>query len=220
MAIAFDNAIISSLAVSVTSKTQAFTVGAGSNMLLFVGVKNFSGATAPSSVTYAGSAMTLLKSITYNSSRSLHLYAIIAPTSGANNIVVTFAAASSMYVFASSYSGAFQSVTMDNSTSKTASGTSVAITLTTVANNCWTLGFFDIDAGSTISAGAGTTLRVTAPSAAVPGMGDSNAPITPAGSTTLNATFSVSGTYGALMVSFAPAGGSPPVANGNFFLFF
>lgn len=219
MAIAFDNAITSSLAVSVTSKTQAFTVGSGANRFLFVGVKNFAGSPAPSSVTYAGSAMTLVKSTPFSSSsRSLYLYALANPTSGANNIVVSFASAASMYIEAASYTGANQSVTMDASTSSIGSGTTASPSLTTIANNCWTLGFFDVDGGSSITAGSGTIFRATVPTNAPPGLGDSNGPITPAGLTTLNATFT-SGGWGALMVSFAPAGGAP-VVNSNFFLFF
>lgn len=207
ISIAFDNAVVSSLAVGVTSKTQSFTTGAGTNRLLFVGVKNFSGSTAPSSVTYAGSAMTLLTNTAYSSSsRSLWLYAIVAPTTGANNIVVNFAASTSLYVFAESFSGAFQSTTMDAvATPATGSATSAAPSLTTVANNCWTLGFFDVDATTTITAGSGTTFRATGASGDAPAIGDSNAPISPAGSTALHSTFGTSGSFGALMVSFKHA---------------
>lgn len=218
--ISFDNAITSSLSVSVTSKTQAFTVGSGANRLLFVAVKNFAGSPAPSGVTYAGSSMTLVKNVAFSSgSRSLYLYALSAPSSGSNNIVVSFASAASMYIEASSYAGSQQSVVMDASATSTGSGTSASPSLTTIADNCWTLGFFDVDGGTSISSGAGTVIRASVPTNAPPAMADSNSSITPPGVTHLNATFT-SGGWGTLLVSFAPAGGSPPAANGNFFIFF
>jgi hypothetical protein len=90
-------------------------------------------------------------------------------------------------------------------------GTSLTTTLTTLSDNDWTVAF--AMAATSPTAGAGTTKRVGSNSY---GMFDSNAPITPPGSTslTVNATNS--------LITSVMAAFSPPAtpATGNFFLFF
>jgi hypothetical protein len=209
--VAFDNASTVQVATSITSKTFSFAVGSGPNSVLFVGVGGISSA-SPTSVTYAGSAMTLIKSATSNSGGHLtSLYALVAPATGANNVIVTFASAITFYSAAVSYSGMNQSTTADNSTTTSGTSTSTAPALTTVANNCWTIAF-TLAPGGNITAGTGTTLRTG--TGQLVAFTDSNAAITPAGSSTLNMSFT-SSAFGTTMVSFAPSAGA--TVRGKFF---
>lgn len=200
ISIAFDNASTFQSVTTVTSLTYSFTVGSGTNRMLLVGVSS-NGTTAPSSVTYAGSSMTLIKTQTFNFGAAAgFLYAIVSPTSGANNIVITFAGSTNITSTAASYSGVFQSTTPDASTSNGTGGTSHVLTLTTVANNCWTFAWSH--AGGAVSAGTGATLR--SQSGQVSGSFDSNGPITPPGSTSETINFPSSQAV-SLMVSFTHA---------------
>jgi len=202
-AIAFDNASSVNAGTGVTSLTYSLTVGSGTNRLLFVGVRILS-LTTPT-VTYAGASMTLVASATFNfGADECYLFALVAPTSGANNVVVTVSTSASISSAASSYTGALQSVTMDNSTTNNTAGTTATLTLTTVADNCWTVAFSGGGSGTSISAGAGSTLRSNTGQAS--GILDSNAPITPPGSTSMVINIAATAKYQAsLMVSFTHA---------------
>ena len=88
------------------------------------------------------------------------------------------------------------------------------MTVTTVADNCWTImGLLPYVNGSAISAGASTTLRGQGWGAIL----DSNLAKTPAGSVTLNSTFA-SDTGHSYAFSIAPSA-SAPATNSNFFAF-
>jgi hypothetical protein len=202
IAIAFDNASILSTATS-TSLTYSFTVGSsGTNRMLFVGVRVTS--TATPTVTYAGASMTLVKSATFNFGADVnYLFALVAPATGANNVVVTVGTSSGLVSSAVSYTGVFQSTTMDNSTSNNTTGSTATVTLTTIANNCWTVAFTGASNSSTITAGAGSTLRSN--TGQVAAMFDSNGPKTPAGSTSMTVNIGVSTSQATLMVSFTHA---------------
>lgn len=202
IAIAFDNASAEQSAVN-TSLTYSTTVGSISNGLLLTGVSSSSSTTAPTSVTYNGSAMTLLTSGTwFFSGGKVYLYGLLAPSSGTHNVVITFAATQSVHSSTASYSGVFQSLTPDAiATPTSGAATSTTLTLTTVANNCWTF-YFAVD--TVVSAGSGATLRTTGASP-VSGVFDSNGPKTPAGSTSGTMNFSTSGQFGAVGLSFTHA---------------
>lgn len=203
IAIAFDAASGENAASATTTLTYAMTVGTITNGLLLVGMECSSATTAPTSVTYNGSAMTLLTSTTwFFAGGKVYLYALLAPSGGAHNVVITFAGAQTFKSSAASYSGVFQSLTPDATATPTSgSASSTTLTLTTVANNSWTFAFC-VD--TVVSAGAGATLRTTGASPSS-GMFDSNGPKTPAGSTSETINFSTSGQFGAVMVSFTHA---------------
>jgi hypothetical protein len=212
MSIAFDNASTMQ-AVSSTSLTYSFTVGPISNGLLLVGVSLGSLATTPT-VTYNGVAMTLVNSASYNfGTGKSFLFALIAPPSGAHNVVITPASTQTIRSSCASYSGVNQSVTPDASTTSSGTGTTTTLTLTTIANSCWT---FAWSVGTASSAGAGATLRSNSGQSAA--SFDSNGPITPAGSTSMTLNFT-SSSYSAVMASFAPAAAAPVAAPGFFRMF-
>src|SRR4051812_20674402 len=104
MAIAFDAA--SNLdAHAGTSHTQAHTC-TGSNLLLLVGMRSISGDIV-SGATYNGVAMTLQNKTQMQLNDWDYLFFLYAPTTGANNIVIS-SSSGTIYARAVSYSGVSQ----------------------------------------------------------------------------------------------------------------
>jgi len=190
-----------------TSLTWAHTC-AGLNRILFVLTRGGGGeGDKISGVTYDSVSMTKIGSAQKPTENSLlSLWYLIAPSTGANNVVVTLASGY-MLGLSSSYTGVKQSSQPDNSTTNTAgSGTSITTSLTPVADNCWTV--LVARGQGDVSAGAGTTERAQGGGDNV--LFDSNAAITPPGSTSLIATGN-EGTWATVMASFSPyvpAGGA------------
>lgn len=189
-----------------TSLTYAHTTS-GSDRILFVGfavtTQNTDDITG---VTYNGSALTLVDKIKVpdTDNRWVYLYYIVAPSTGANNIVINSTSSTAKTANAVSYTGASQTGVPDSSATNTAtSGTTFALTTTSVADNSWLVAMLRV--GSTgLVAGANTTLRGTVSSFSK--MADSNAAVTPAGSNSLNfTTDGNSPLYGGVVASFAPS---------------
>lgn len=205
MAIAWDAATDGGNAAG--NLTFAHTVGSGSNRILWVSVLGSSVSSADvSGVTYAGTAMTLIASKQANSGRFIYLFYLVAPATGSNNVVIT-SASNFTWGGASSYSGASQTGVPDasNTGDSGASATSWTDSVTTTANNCWTVIAGRSNAGG-IGAGASTTQRASESAFGTANICDSNAAVTPAGSASLTIT-GIGGDwlYG-VMASFAPAG--------------
>lgn len=218
MAIAFDAASGVSTQASGTSITLAHTCS-GSDRFLFVAVWN-NGTTQTFTVTYNSVSMTLLASIeNATSGVETFIYGLQAPATGTNNIVVTASGTTNFNCAGASYTGVNQSVTMDATATTTEanhSATAHSISITTIADNCWV--FAAVGSGSsttTWTAGSATTARISG--SVSPGIFDTNAAKTPAGSVTLNSTSNVNSRCAQVAISFAPA---TAVATGNFFAFF
>ena len=104
MAIAFD---ASSAGTSVTSTTQTLAhTCSGVNRILFVNTGITSADTIPG-ITYNGVALTKIASVI--NGRYFSLWYLIAPATGANNIVVTSSVSDILRSCAVSYTGAKQS---------------------------------------------------------------------------------------------------------------
>lgn len=92
MAIAFDAS--SSVQSGGNSDITLSHTCTGSDRLLMVGISTEYGGVTPSGVTYNGVAMTQVGSAVINTdsfaNAQLHVYRLIAPASGANNIVASF----------------------------------------------------------------------------------------------------------------------------------
>lgn len=203
MAIAFDAAggSVGSASGGTATATHTHTMGSVSNGIAFVAIYN-QNTGGLSSVTFGGNAMTLIGSKQDSGSNIVYLYAILSPSSGANTVSVTRSTTTNfMFVMSTSYSGAAQTTTADNTTSGNATATSLTGTLTTVADNCWTIMVASAANGSQ-AAGSGSTRRVD--SSGFQGLFDSNAAKTPTGSTSMTVT-SANGAYAYFMASFAPA---------------
>ena len=196
MAIAFDSAVDGGNGAN--TLTFSFTNTAGN--IVFVGA--IATGDLVTAVSYGGSSTTLVGKIT-TGGLTRYLFVQTSPATGANNVVIT-STAGYLAGGAVSYSGASTSGQPDNSAtnSVTNGGPTVTTTLTTVADNCWTVIYFGSSA-STLTAGTGTTKR-TADDFGHDGLFDSNAAITPAGSSSLVVTMSGFDTANAIMASFAP----------------
>lgn len=202
MAIAFDAQSASAYS-GTTSLTFAHTC-TGSDRLLTVGV--YGGADRITGVTYSGVSMTFINKLLMTGAAAgqyIYLYYLLAPASGANNIVVTASAATDMYGAGSSYTGVKQTGQPDASATQATASSQLSLTtsLTTVADNCWIVGH----AYSNNAVTAGTNVTVRTGSVAGLRMFDTNAAQTPAGSKSVQTTQTPADFIGHCIASFSPS---------------
>jgi hypothetical protein len=220
MSIAFDAITNVTGRSSVPSKTFAHTV-TGVNCLLFVGVLHASGQTV-TGITYGGVAMAAADSqVNHGGAFTLDLWYLFSaqglPT-GANNVVVTFSAATDQMCMSVSYSGVKQANFDAYSYSSTTGNATRTETLTTTADNCWMMWLGVDEYNVTPTAGAGTVIRGLQDG--FPGLfwADSNGSIHPAGPNSLHVVPTSSADYMDDMVfALAPflGGGSATIAAGG-----
>jgi len=200
MAIAFDSSSFGNTGANNTSVTWSHTCS-GANRILFVGVSCPSTRTI-SSVTYNGVGMTNINRS--SGSQTVALYYLIAPATGANNVVVTVDSSTFIYCDATSYTGVKQSSQPDANNTSSTTSTTVTTSVTTIADNCWSVLIARGESDGVTSAGTGSTSRVS--SSGYVQMYDSNGNITPAGSYSMSTTQS-SQVVTQAMASFSPDGG-------------
>lgn len=126
------DATSSGVATSTTSVTLSHTVLANSTQrLLLVGISVEDTATAdPSSVTYNSISMTKLSSSTNGNTYSA-IYYLVAPATGANDVVVTFSSTmDSVIVGAASWSNVDQTTPLGTVATNTGSGANPSISVT------------------------------------------------------------------------------------------
>lgn len=212
MAIAFD-AVTNSEPASTTSPLTFSHTCTGSDLILLVGITILSnGGPDITGVTYAGVPMTQAVANTTDSNEDMYIYYLLNPATGANNVSISWSGTHTVAARAVSYTGVKQSGQPDASNSgHTTAGTSLAVSVTTVADNSWIVGFARNPTGGTAGAGANTIKRNTDTTATAILEYSAN-PKTPAGAQTTTATNSASGRMAYLVVSIAPA----PVAGGAF----
>jgi hypothetical protein len=203
MAIAFDNAASLGVASGTkTSLTASFTCS-GDNRLLIVGTQTQSGGANVSKITYNGVNLTLLDTYSYASLYEMKIWYLIAPASGANDIVIS-KNNGNIWAGAISYTGVKQTDFPDSNARATdyvVSDTSYTLTTTTVADNSWAVAFGYVY--QTPSATSPATLRATRTNQWF--LSDSG-PFTPAGSSSISMTCSPTGEWSTgIIVSFAPS---------------
>lgn len=201
-AIALDALTGVDISGAATSHTLSHTV-TGSNPILLVGV-NPDALSSVSGITYNGVAMSNQAGfiVTGSVTQRVELWYLLAPSTGANNIVVTTSSNAEPSIRGISYTGVAQSGFPDAFDNEDqAANANLTSTVTTVADNAWTV--IIARSNSALTAGTGATLRDSSASNAFEFL-DSNAAITPAGSTSLE---SVGGSsyHAHAMVSFAPS---------------
>lgn len=212
MAIAID--VANESFANASSLTYSHTV-TGSNTLLIVGWYAFNTTATFSSVTYNGVAMSQLATRGADGTGGeIYLYGLLNPTTGANNIVISYSGTKQIFACSASYTGVKQSGLPDSSTTNTNSGTSVTTTTTTVADNTWLVAISRQNGGTTV-AGTNTFLRKANSTSPDVVLVDSNSAQTPAGSHSLQTTFGSAKTFYHALASFAPA---PPAPTSGFFL--
>lgn len=220
MAIAFDTFSSQTLGATTASPHTFSTqhTASGSNRIVIIGAQgDWASAGLLTGITYGGVAMTkIVEGIAWTGGNYLSLWYLIAPATGAQSIIFTWTGGDKRVSFVcASYTGVKQSGQPDTSTNNNQeSGSSLTTTLTSVADNCWTVlhllpGDFDSSSG-----GAGTTMRQNS-AGGRGGYADSNGAITPAGSTSLIVNYGGSTRVGHVMASLSPA----PVSNSNFLAF-
>lgn len=186
--------------------TISHTCSSNPNRVLFVGISADSDII--SSVTYAGQAMSQLgKKIgteANDTGTTYYIYGILNPTSGANDIVISWSGSHYVRSANGSYTGARQNSLPDAFIGKTkgdVAHTSLAETITTTVAGCW-VGCFSVGSGGSPSSITNGTIRTTG-SLCV--WGDSNSAVTPAGNLTMTSNFASSVASSILLVSFAPS---------------
>lgn len=220
--VTYDNSYTGASIAGVNSQTTSYTVGTGANRILVVGTWSTTTSNDVSGITYAGVAMTQVGTGIANSTDGyITMWYLLNPTSGANNIVVSLSdSAAHFNSFGASYSGAKQSGQPDASSTFQGSVSSWSQSVTTVANDCEVIAIMRESAGVTLIAGTNTTLVQN-----IPGGGfhvvDSTVVTSPAGSTTLSATWSTATPLVAsIMMSIAPVASVASTTNASFLLNF
>ena len=210
MAIAFGSAVDGGNATA-TSLTFAFNNVAGD--IVFVGGVGDSTTDDVTGATYNGVAMTLVDKLTPGgiNNRWSYLFYLVAPATGSNNVVVSASGSHFLGFGAVSYTGASQTGVPDatNKQSGGAAITTLTTSVTTIADNCWTVlleNSYSLD--SLPFAGTGATRRTTDNTFGTWGLFDSNAAITPAGGYSMQTNRDIGvTTIDHVMASFKPAGG-------------
>lgn len=204
MAIAFDSTTTSSLGSAVTSITFAHTC-TGSDRILFVATANNGGVNV-TGVTYNGVAMTNIGwALSNNAPSKSYLWYLIAPATGANNVIVSLSWSASVIAKVASYTWVKQSAQPDAfSLWWPTTTTSYSQSVTTIADNSWAIMCWMGRTGSAITAGANTFIRSNI-ELVLAGLFiiDTNSPKTPAGTDTMNVT-SGSQEFTGIMASFSP----------------
>lgn len=199
MAISVDTTSSSSVGVGSQSWSHTCT---GSNLILYVGVWNQNASSSTvTNVTYNGVAMTRVGAIPYfTGAGCTYLYRLVAPATGTNTIAVTVSGNFTVACGAS-YTGASQTGQPDagpDTQNGGGSAASLTSTIVTSHNNSWMIAAFGTE-GSAPTAGTGATKRIQNASNTALGLYDTNAAITPAGSTSM--TVNAGSTTASSMIS-------------------
>lgn len=187
------------------SNTQTWShTCTGSDLLLIVGITGDTSTDDITAVTYNGVACTLVGKVL--GARWEYMYYLLGPATGAHTVSVTAGSSHYLIGLSASYTGVAQSGQPDNSATTTSASSPVAISLTTVADNCWTIATGWLF--SSPVAGAGTTRRILEAAFLGGSIWESSTnPITPAGNSTLNMTWGAAQSASLVMASFKPVGG-------------
>jgi|JI8StandDraft_1071087.scaffolds.fasta_scaffold00207_28 hypothetical protein len=214
MAIAFDSNATGST-TGAASITFSHTVSGSDRVLFAAGEDNGS---HNITCTYNGVSMT---QIDVDNPSGLTMLYLIAPATGANNVVMSRSGSGFLVGMSASYTGADQTTPINAQAKEGYPADNAAtesISITPGVVDCWAVGCAFANVNAATTAGAGTTIRQSNSNASGGvGLGDNNAAINPAASTTLNFVSTSSG-RAAIIVALAPSAGGA-VANGNFLAF-
>lgn len=212
MAIQFDSSTAPAYSGAATTVTFSHTCS-GTDRILFVHGTGNQSPTSTLSATYNGVSMTEVnRSLdSVGTGVPTYLWYMINPPTGANNVVVT-SSSNGVVGSAVSYTGVNQTTPIpeSNATPLNTSTTSMTKSLTTTVNNSWLVMTFRTGSGSTLTAGAGTSVR-TQPEIVAFGAGsfiDSNSALA-TGSNTLGVTCTSQFFGGQIIVSLSPTVISP-----------
>jgi len=167
MAIAFGNETENETDSSTNSVTVAHTATAGSDRILFAGVR--SGGVDISDVTYDGVSMTSINAITGGAGDRINLRVKTAPDTVSRNIVFTSTANAFQTCHVSSFTGAEQTETVDANATEDETNVQVHTPgVTIVANNSWMIAESrEYGNGRTIQANTNSVIRSSTASQAI-----------------------------------------------------
>lgn len=186
---------------SITSSTTALTVGASDSAVVYGGFNNTNTLNSMSLSCTSGTVYKANAGVVESGAGNAHLWTIAGATPGSITCTVTSSSTAFFLVQTSHYSGTDTSPIDAQNTSTCASTTSCSSSVTTISNNAWPVAFSANSAG-TPGVGAGTTLRVSDANGI--GLADSNAAITPAGSTALIFTRGVAAGFAVNILALKP----------------
>jgi len=216
---AFDAATDGSFGLAVSSHTYAHTCSGADRFLVVavLGETGFSDATGAliTGVTYNGVAATLWGQRCQGdnggaptSDRWCYFWYLVAPDTGTHDVVITAPIAiSAIGSVCASYTGfdSLDAVSTDFALAL-AANTDFPNTLTTVANNCWTILVAMDNASTAPTAGSGTTSRI---SSAALGLAilDSNGTVGAAGAKSLHVECTALADWAGIIGSIVPTAG-------------
>lgn len=203
--IAFD-ASSGTTGASVTSLTVSHTCS-GSNRILWGALFLQSGDNV-TGMTYNGVAMTQAVKKNVTGTVYIYLYYLIAPSTGANDLVATFSSDANPSLSGMSFTGASQTGQPDATTSNSGGSSPITTTLTTIADNSAAVMFTRVTTSSSV-ASTNSTLVVDN---FTEFYRSTSLAITPAGSFNMQATYTT-GVWGAVMASFSPAAEAPTLTS-------
>jgi hypothetical protein len=153
MAVVYD--AVTSHYQDVDVHTMSHTVAVAGNRLLVVHV-HMGGVKTINSVTYGGVACSLHGGTTRAADATSHMYYLVAPLTGANNVVVSFSAITANVITARSFSKVSQATPLGAIDTVGSSGTAISRTPASSPGGIVCDGVGD-DAGSTFTAGGSQT---------------------------------------------------------------
>ncbi len=179
----------------------------GNNLILFAAVWGTSG-NAITNVKYNGALMALIDTQTQVSGSSpgyfVSLYYLLAPTTGTNNVVITYTGNGSCLSYSESYTGVKQSNQPDNHAAiESASTASFTQLLTVNTINSWIIWAIYPTSDLTMTAGANTLIRQAEYVHFGAGLADTNV-MQSSGSQSMNVTSSAQ-VFEGIIASFSPA---------------
>ncbi len=222
MAIALDTTGAIDSASGVTQTLDLSLTVAGSDRALVVGAWVLDGSDLLSTLTFNGTTVPVIQKTIMGSDRWIYLGVLAAPSTGTHNVSMAISGGVDklLALVAASYTGCDASPVDNSNIGSTPTTDHRTSSLTPVADNCWV-----VEVGSAAATPVDVSTGIT--QRAITGdfgngsgfyrllIGDSNAAIHPAASTSMTITTSNSASdVASAMVSLAPVGGggSPSVA--------
>ena len=176
----------------------------GSNRILVVGVNVSNTSITVSGVTYAGTSMTQITSQDVSTPATrIYLFYLVAPSTGANNVVISTSSSATITASSVSYTGAKQSAQPDASVKAAASSVSLSV----VGSRCWIVSTAgaEVGGGVNFTAGSGFTLRQTVNNGGhMNGLEDSNGTVS-SGANTVAFGITAGSVAAVIAASIAPA---------------
>lgn len=187
---------------------------AGSDRYLVVGFFTYGAGDTVTGVTYNGVSMTRIQ-LMFGNPSMVCLYGLIAPSTGANNIVVSLSGSNNYCAGGGvSYTGCNQTSQPNASGTNNPTGTALTQQLTTTVDGCWLGGIFRREDSNAVTRTGGTYRYGYTPAGGI-SYDDTNGSVGVAGTYSI-AQSGASAEWTGAVVAIAPAASSSSVNSGFF----